>query len=107
MAAPPLMTFCRQLLGDEPFDGPSEPVEDPKSKAKGKKKEEPVVPEGEFVPLVPEEATLDLQGLALWRHPAIISALCSHGGLLCRQRVHLGLRLDSLDAPALHASTQV
>jgi len=87
--APDLPSFCLALgLGRPPTPDPDAAPPPPEKKGKGKS-----APQAEEVleemlpPKNPEEASLDLGEDALLRHPAIVRALCTHGGLLCRRRV--------------------
>jgi len=93
--APSLADFCRDLLAPptiEPRQEVTTEKEAP-SRSKGKKMSmpEPAKSPDPVLDVPPEEAVVSLAEEELFRHPTVVRALASHGGLRCRRQV-----LDSL-----------
>lgn len=87
--APSLADFCRDLLTPPVVEeAPAEKEAPPKSKGKKQVAPEPVKsPEESVLEVPPEEALVRLTEEELIRHPAVVRALASHGGLRCRRQV--------------------
>lgn len=83
--APPLSTFCIELTEKAKVPEAEPDKKAPKAAPKAKGKVE--AQEEEPPPLLPpEEQTIALDEAALLQRPAVLRALVSHGGLLCRRR---------------------